>query len=71
MSQIAQDAAVASLRAEEELLERVAELVGERARVCEALRGQGWTVPDTHANFVWLGLGSVRPTSRWSASALA
>ncbi|MFD3524373.1 histidinol-phosphate transaminase [Streptomyces sp. NPDC058653] len=57
VSQIAQDAAVASLRAEDELLERVAELVLERARVYEALRGQGWTVPETHANFVWLGLG--------------
>jgi histidinol-phosphate aminotransferase len=32
-------------------------LVAERTRVVDALRGQGWTVPDTQANFVWLRLG--------------
>jgi histidinol-phosphate aminotransferase len=57
VSQLAQDAAVASLRAEDELLGRVGSLVCERNRVVEALRGQGWTVPDTQANFVWLRLG--------------
>jgi histidinol-phosphate aminotransferase len=54
---IAQAAAVASLQAEEELLERVAALVRERSRVSEALRAQGWTVPPSEANFVWLRLG--------------
>ncbi|MEU5773237.1 histidinol-phosphate transaminase [Streptomyces venezuelae] len=57
VSQLAQDAAVASLRAEDELMGRVGSLVGERTRVVEALRGQGWTVPETQANFVWLRLG--------------
>ncbi|EMF52567.1 histidinol-phosphate transaminase [Streptomyces bottropensis] len=57
VSQLAQDAAVASLRAEDALLGRVGSLVCERNRVVEALRGQGWTVPDTQANFVWLRLG--------------
>ncbi|MFE6482261.1 histidinol-phosphate transaminase [Streptomyces sp. NPDC057757] len=57
VSQLAQDAAVASLRAEDELLGRVGSLVSERLRVVEALRGQGWTVPETQANFVWLRLG--------------
>ncbi|MET9493943.1 histidinol-phosphate transaminase [Streptomyces sp. NPDC006552] len=57
VSQLAQDAAVASLRAEDELLGRVGCLVDERARVLETLRGQGWTVPETQANFVWLRLG--------------
>ncbi|GAQ61744.1 histidinol-phosphate transaminase [Streptomyces scabiei] len=57
VSQLAQDAAVASLRAEDELLGRVGSLVCERKRVVEALRGQGWTVPQTEANFVWLRLG--------------
>ncbi len=57
VSQLAQDAAVASLRAEPALLERVAALVAERARVVGALTGQGWTVPETQANFVWLRLG--------------
>jgi len=57
VSQLAQDAAVASLRAEDELLGRVGSLVCERTRVVEALRGQGWTIPETQANFVWLRLG--------------
>ncbi|MFC7305998.1 histidinol-phosphate transaminase [Streptomyces monticola] len=57
VSQLAQDAAVASLRAEDELLGRVGSLVGERTRVVEGLREQGWTVPETQANFVWLRLG--------------
>ncbi|MFI9119214.1 histidinol-phosphate transaminase [Streptomyces bikiniensis] len=57
VSQLAQDAAVASLRAEDELLGRVGSLVAERERVRAALVGQGWTVPDTQANFVWLRLG--------------
>jgi histidinol-phosphate aminotransferase len=54
---LAQSAAVASLQAEHELLERVDALVAERGRVAGALREQGWTVPDTEANFVWLRLG--------------
>ncbi|MEV6793814.1 histidinol-phosphate transaminase [Streptomyces sp. NPDC051320] len=57
VSQLAQDAAVASLRAEDELLGRVGSLVVERTRVREALIGQGWSVPETQANFVWLRLG--------------
>ena len=54
---IAQAAAVASLHAEDELLERVETIVKERDRVREALRADGWTVPATEANFVWLRLG--------------
>lgn len=57
VSQLAQDAAVASLRAEDELLGRVGSLVCERQRVHEALVRQGWTVPESQANFVWLRLG--------------
>ncbi|SER94002.1 histidinol-phosphate aminotransferase [Streptomyces sp. yr375] len=57
VSQLAQEAAVASLRAEDALLGRVGSLVCERLRVVEGLRGQGWTVPETQANFVWLRLG--------------
>ena len=58
VSAMAQGAAVASLAAEDELLERVEALVAERNRVLEALRGQGWEVPDSQANFVWLPLGA-------------
>ncbi|UYQ63239.1 histidinol-phosphate transaminase [Streptomyces peucetius] len=57
VTQLAQDAAVASLRAEDELLGRVGSLVSERARVHGALVAQGWSVPETQANFVWLRLG--------------
>jgi histidinol-phosphate aminotransferase len=57
VSQIAQDAAVASLRSEDALLERVEGLVAERARVTRELVTQGWTVPESQANFVWLRLG--------------
>ncbi|MFH8567569.1 histidinol-phosphate transaminase [Streptomyces sp. NPDC017993] len=57
VSQLAQEAAVASLRSEAALLERVDGLVAERSRVADALEGQGWTVPTSQANFVWLRLG--------------
>ncbi|MBV9845380.1 MAG: histidinol-phosphate transaminase [Kutzneria sp.] len=58
VSQLAQDAAVASLRAEDELFERVEALVKERDRVLDGLRGQGWSVPTPQGNFVWLRLGA-------------
>jgi histidinol-phosphate aminotransferase len=54
---IAQAAAAASLDAERELLDRVDVVVKERDRVRGELLGQGWTVPPTEANFVWLPLG--------------
>jgi len=57
VSSVAQAAAVASLAATDELLARVEETVKERTRVREALLADGWTVPPTEANFVWLRLG--------------
>ncbi|MEV4167723.1 histidinol-phosphate transaminase [Nonomuraea sp. NPDC049709] len=57
VNHLAQVAAIASLKAEDELLERVERVVKERTRVREALIAQGWTVPPTEANFVWLRLG--------------
>jgi histidinol-phosphate aminotransferase len=54
---IAQAAAIASLAAEDELLDRVELTVKERTRVREALIADGWVVPPTEANFVWLRLG--------------
>ncbi|MER7414225.1 MULTISPECIES: histidinol-phosphate transaminase [Streptomyces] len=57
VSQLAQEAAVASLRSEDALLERVSALVAERSRVVGQLRAQGWTVQESQANFVWLRLG--------------
>lgn len=57
VNHLAQTAALASLEAEQELLDRVESLVAERERVWEALRVQGWTVPRSEANFLWLRLG--------------
>ena len=58
VSTIAQKAAIASLDAFDELKERVDALVAERRRVVAGLRRQGWHVPETQANFVWLPLGA-------------
>jgi histidinol-phosphate aminotransferase len=57
VSGFAEDAAIASLNAEAELLQRVDALVAERTRVLAALRAQGWTVSESQANFVWLRTG--------------
>jgi histidinol-phosphate aminotransferase len=61
VNRIAQAAAIASLAAEAELFERVELTVKERTRVREALIADGWTVPPTEANFVWLRLGEHTP----------
>jgi histidinol-phosphate aminotransferase len=57
VNSLAQAAAVASLGAFDELKERVDAIVAERTRVVEALRMQGWFIPETQANFVWFPLG--------------
>jgi len=57
VSHLAQLAALASLHAQRELFTRVDALVAERVRLLAALRAQGWAVPDSEANFVWLPLG--------------
>jgi histidinol-phosphate aminotransferase len=57
VSGIAQHAAVESLNREAALAQRVEALVVERERVRSALLEQGWDVPETQANFVWLDLG--------------
>ncbi|WP_168582497.1 histidinol-phosphate transaminase [Gephyromycinifex aptenodytis] len=56
VSDMASRAAIASLDARDELLERVATLVAERERLAAELVAQGWDVPHTQANFVWLPL---------------
>ncbi len=68
VSGVAQAAGIASLDAKDELLVRVEEIVAERHRVVEALRAQGWTVPDAQGNFVWLG---VRESTEALAEAMA
>ncbi|GAA2621483.1 histidinol-phosphate transaminase [Actinomadura fulvescens] len=53
---VVQAAAIASLAATDELLTRVDDTVKERDRVRDALLADGWSVPQTEANFVWLRL---------------
>ncbi|MDH6235410.1 histidinol-phosphate transaminase [Cryobacterium sp. CG_9.6] len=50
-------AAIASLAAEPELLGRVAVLASLRDATWRALTLQGWQLPASHANFVWLPTG--------------
>ncbi|MFK5582799.1 histidinol-phosphate transaminase [Serinicoccus sp. LYQ131] len=57
VTDLAQQAAIASLAARDELLGRVEGLVAERERVVAALREQGWDVPQAQGNFLWLPLG--------------
>ncbi len=57
VSGVAQAAAIASLKAEPELLARVDNLVARRAELVGGLRDVGWQVPDAQGNFVWFALG--------------
>jgi len=57
INNVAQTAAVASLRAQAELDLRVEALVAERDRVFAALRAHGVNAPESQANFFWLSLG--------------
>jgi len=53
---ISQAAAIASLDAADQLLERTDAVVAERTRVTATLRAAGFTIPPSQANFVWLPL---------------
>jgi histidinol-phosphate aminotransferase len=55
-SLVAQAAALAALRAEEEMLRRVRLVVAERDRLAGVLRKRLPDIPPTQANFVWLPL---------------
>ena len=54
VSGMAQVAALASIDATPELMKRVQGIVGERARVVAALTADGWNLPDSQGNFVWI-----------------
>lgn len=53
----AEEAALASLDAEEELMERVRVIADRRDRLVARLRDAGWDVPAAQGNFVWLPAG--------------
>jgi histidinol-phosphate aminotransferase len=57
VSGAAQLAALASIDATPELMERVQGIVAERARVVAALAADGWNLPDSQGNFVWIAAG--------------
>ncbi len=65
---IAQEAALVSLAHEEELLERVRALAELRDTVWRQLVAQGWNVPVSQGNFVWLPTGDL---SEWAAAAFS
>lgn len=53
----AEEAALASLDAEDELLDRVGIIAQRRDRLAARLREAGWDVPEAQGNFVWLPAG--------------
>ena len=57
VSSLAQAAASAALDCLPELLATCDEVAVERIRVQNELRAAGYTLPDSHANFVWIPLG--------------
>lgn len=59
----AEEAALASLEAEEELLDRVRTIAARRDRLARGLRDAGWNVPAAQGNFVWLACGAETATA--------
>ncbi|MDD7945963.1 histidinol-phosphate transaminase [Microbacterium sp. NE2HP2] len=53
----AEEAALASLDAEDELLERVRHIAVRRDALADRLREAGWDIPVAQGNFVWLPAG--------------
>ncbi|WP_327143153.1 histidinol-phosphate transaminase [Nocardia sp. NBC_01327] len=58
VNRVAQAAAIASLEARHELLERTDAVVAERDRMRAALLAAGYRVPVSSSNFLWLPLGA-------------
>ena len=56
MNSLAQAAALAALAAKDQFEPRWQQVIAERERVTAALRGFGYEVPTSQANFVWLPL---------------
>ena len=59
VTDMSQAAALESLRHWDEILDRAAQIAAVRDEFAEALRDQGWDVPEAQANFVWLPLGEL------------
>jgi histidinol-phosphate aminotransferase len=61
VSQVAEHAAVTSLRNIDEVRARVQTIVDERVRVVSGLKDLGWRIPEAEGNFIWLALGENTP----------
>lgn len=61
VSSLAEEAAIASIEHSDQVMQRVQHLVAERERVKTALEAQGWWIPDSKANFIWLATGEHTP----------
>jgi histidinol-phosphate aminotransferase len=57
VTSVAEQAAVASLRADHELAGRVDWIVGERERVAAELRARGFVLSRSEASFLWIAFG--------------
>ena len=58
VNHLAQVASLAAIAARDEVQVVVDSITAERDRVMASLRSDGWDLPDAHANFVYLPLGS-------------
>ena len=58
VNHLAQVASLAAIAARDEVQAVVDRITAERDRVVASLRADGWDLPDAHANFVYLSLGS-------------
>lgn len=56
VNNLGQAAGLAAMAAEKQMRERCAEIARERDRVRATLLAQGWTVPPSGGNFLWLAL---------------
>jgi histidinol-phosphate aminotransferase len=56
VTNLAEEAGLAAMDHESELIARINILVEERIRVVEELTKQGWKIPTADGNFVWLDL---------------
>ena len=59
VTQPSQNAAIASLRNVDQVVARAQSIATARDEFADALRAQGWYVPEAQANFVWLPLGDL------------
>ena len=53
VTNLAEEAGLAALDHEEELLKRITLLINERERVIKDLTSKGWKIPKADGNFIW------------------